>query len=124
LRSEFGKDHEVIPIHLMPGILHLDTVFNIISEDRALVFENGIEKDDLKFLEKRFETIRINGKEQFTMGTNVLSLNKDTVVAQFSNEDSVRKIKAAGLTVETTDISETVKLGGGFRCCTCPLIRE
>jgi N-dimethylarginine dimethylaminohydrolase len=123
ITSEFGNDHEIIPIRLKPGILHLDTVFNILSKRRAMIFEKGIAEDDVLLLKERFDTFNLSEDEQFNMGTNVLSINPDVVVAQPSNERSVKDLKALGLTVETVDYREIAKLGGGFRCGTCPLLR-
>ena len=124
LRSEFGNEYEIIPIRLKEGILHLDTVFNILSNERAIIFEDGIFRQDVKILKERFELINVKKKEQFNMGTNILSINPDVVVAQPSNSISIKKFKDIGLTVETVDYSEIAKLGGGFRCSTCPLKRE
>ena len=124
LSSEFGKDHEIVPIRLKKGILHLDTVFNILSNERAVIFEDGIFKNDVKLLKERFNVMNLTKKEQFNMGTNILNINPDVVVAQPSNEMSVRMFRDAGLSVETADYSEIAKLGGGFRCSICPLIRE
>ena len=124
LKSEFGKEYEIIPIRLKKGILHLDTVFNILSKERAVIFEDGIFKRDVKILKESFDLISVNKKEQFNMGTNILSINPDVVVAQPSNNVSVKKFKDIGLTVETVDYSEIAKLGGGFRCSTCPLVRD
>ena len=124
LISEFGKQYDIVPVHLKKGILHLDTVFNIISNGKAVIFVDGIFKRDAELLKEIFDTVCVTKKEQFSMGTNILSINPDVVVAQPSNELSVRMFRDIGLYVETVDYSEIAKLGGGFRCSTCPLVRE
>lgn len=48
-KSEFGGS-EIIPIRLKAGILHRDTVFNIISNEKALMFEAGIFEKDTELL--------------------------------------------------------------------------
>lgn len=57
------------------------------------------------------------------MGTKVLNINPDVVVAQPSNERSIKKTKGYLAAVETIDYGEITKLGGGFRCSTCPPLR-
>ncbi|MFP3339637.1 arginine deiminase-related protein, partial [Micrococcus sp. SIMBA_131] len=64
----------VEPLSLREDILHLDCVFNIISEDIALVYAPAFTNEDLSKLEARFQLIHVTEEEQFYMGPNVLSI--------------------------------------------------
>ncbi|MFB8734193.1 arginine deiminase family protein [Bacillus sp. SL00103] len=37
-------DHDIIPIHLPPHILHLDCVMNILSHDEMLIYPGSVQK--------------------------------------------------------------------------------
>ncbi len=66
----------------------------------------------------------ITREEQFWLGTNLVSLTPETVIS----ENRLNRINAffrnEGFDVITTDYSEVAKLGGLFRCSTCPMVRS
>jgi N-dimethylarginine dimethylaminohydrolase len=117
-------DMEVIAVPFNPIFLHLDCVFNILSEKEALVYPDAFEENDLKLLSSHFDLIEVNKDEQFTMGTNVLSIGNHKVISLPCNKKVNESLREHGYQVIEVDISEIIKSGGSFRCCTMPLYRE
>jgi N-dimethylarginine dimethylaminohydrolase len=122
--KELLPDHKVVPITIERSYLHLDCVFNLLSPSEALVFSPALHQADLELLSKRYELIEVTKQEQFTMGTNVLSIGRERVFSLPVNKEVNRQLYGRGYEVIETDISEIIKSGGSFRCCTLPLVRE
>jgi len=114
----------VIPISFNDKYLHLDCVFNILSPTEALIFEEALDPETVEMLAKRYTLLPVNAKEQFALGTNVLSIGNRRVFSQPQNEDVNRQLKAHGFEVIEIDFSEIIKSGGAFRCCTMPITRK
>ena len=124
LEHYLGSDYHVSPIYMKPGFLHLDTVFNIVYHDVALVCEQAIFDESLKEIKGQFSTFDISLDEQFHLGTNVLSIAPKRVISQLSNKRINSLLTQSGFDVIEIDYSQVSKLGGAFRCDTCPLIRD
>jgi N-dimethylarginine dimethylaminohydrolase len=117
-------DMEVIAVPFNPIFLHLDCVFNILSEKDALVYPEAFEEQDLRLLASHFNLIKVNKEEQFTMGTNVLSIGSKKIISLPCNKNVNEALREQGYQVIEVDISEIIKSGGSFRCCSMPLYRE
>ncbi|WP_407407226.1 dimethylarginine dimethylaminohydrolase family protein, partial [Peribacillus sp.] len=104
--------------------LHLDCIFNILSPTEALVFPDALTKKELDFLGSRYNLIEVNGDEQFTLGTNVLSIGNKKLFSLPCNKKVNKQLRERGYEVIEVDISEIIKSGGSFRCCTMPLLRS
>jgi N-dimethylarginine dimethylaminohydrolase len=115
---------EVITVPFTDTYLHLDCVFNILSEDEALIFPGEIDADKLKILSSRYHLIEVSEEEQATLGTNVLSIGNKRVLSLPINKEVNKKLKDRGYEVIEVDITEIIKSGGAFRCCTMPILRE
>ncbi|MDQ0273838.1 dimethylarginine dimethylaminohydrolase family protein [Cytobacillus purgationiresistens] len=115
---------EVIPVPFTDTYLHLDCVFNIISPTDALLFPGEIESETVKYLSSRYNIIEVTKEEQFTLGTNVLSIGNKKVLSQPINQNINKKLREHGYKVIEVDITEIIKSGGAFRCCTMPIKRE
>ena len=115
---------EVITVPFTDTYLHLDCVFNILSEDEALIFPGEIDEDKLKMLSSRYHLIEVSEEEQATLGTNVLSIGNKRVLSLPINKEVNKKLKDRGYEVIEVDITEIIKSGGAFRCCTMPILRE
>ncbi|ADU28721.1 dimethylarginine dimethylaminohydrolase family protein [Evansella cellulosilytica] len=116
-------EYEVITVPFTEKYLHLDCVFNIISENEALYFPRAFDKKEEKILAKHFDLIEVNEEEQFTLGTNVLSIGKKRIVSLPINREVNQQLRIRGYEVIEVDITEIIKSGGSFRCCTMPLVR-
>lgn len=116
-------DFEVIPVSFNEKYLHLDCVFNILSPTEALIFPEALDMATVQMLAERYTLIRVNEKEQFALGTNVLSIGDRKVFSQPQNQQVNKQLTARGFHVIEVDYSEIIKSGGAFRCCTMPLIR-
>ncbi|MCH4828000.1 MAG: arginine deiminase family protein [Planococcus sp. (in: firmicutes)] len=118
------QDFEIVPISFNEKYLHLDCVFNILSPTEALIFPEALDATTIRMLAERYTLIRVNEKEQFALGTNVLSIGDRKVFSQPQNVHVNKHLTARGFHVIEVDYSEIIKSGGAFRCCTMPLIRS
>ncbi|PLS08021.1 dimethylarginine dimethylaminohydrolase family protein [Neobacillus cucumis] len=115
---------EVITIPFTDTYLHLDCVFNILSEHEALIFPGEIDEEKLKLLASRYDLIKVSKEEQATLGTNVLSIGNKRVLSLPINKEVNKQLRDRGYKVMEVDITEIIKSGGAFRCCTMPILRE
>lgn len=114
-------------VHELPlreDILHLDCVFTIISSEWALVYPQAFSEGDLETIKKHYNIITVTDEEQFQMGPNVLAIGDGKIISLTQNQALNERIRAEGFDVIELDLSEIIKSGGSFRCCTLPLIRE
>ncbi|WP_280769708.1 dimethylarginine dimethylaminohydrolase family protein [Salipaludibacillus daqingensis] len=116
--------YKIIPVPFSKKYLHLDCVFNIISENEALYYPDAFQQPELDILAEQFDLIPVNDEEQFTLGTNVLSLGDKKILSLPINRQINQDLRNRGFEVIEVDISEIIKSGGSFRCCTLPLLRE
>lgn len=117
-------EFKVIPISFDEKYLHLDCVFNILSPTEALIFEEALDQKTIDMLSKRYTLLPVDAKEQFALGTNVLSIGERRVFSQPQNTKVNTLLRANDFRVIEVDFSEIIKSGGAFRCCTLPLVRE
>jgi N-dimethylarginine dimethylaminohydrolase len=124
LEQGFGSRLDVSPLALVPPHIHLDVVFSPVGRDHAIIYPPAFEPDSLARLRSRFRLIEIDRKEQFSLASNVLSLSPEVVISAAHQTRVNGLLRKAGLNVIEVDYDEVAKLGGAFRCATCPLFRE
>ncbi|MBP3950406.1 dimethylarginine dimethylaminohydrolase family protein [Bacillus suaedae] len=117
-------EKEVITIPFTEKYLHLDCVFNIISPTEALYFPGAFTKKELDVLRTHYDLIEVSEEEQFTLGTNVLSIGDKKIFSLPVNNNVNKELTKRGYTVIEVDITEIIKSGGSFRCCTLPVKRS
>ncbi|OLO39069.1 hypothetical protein BTR23_08370 [Alkalihalophilus pseudofirmus] len=115
---------EVITVPFVEKFLHLDCVFNVISPNEALIFPEALEQKEIDILASRYELIEVSKEEQFTLGTNVLSIGNKKILSLPVNKQINGKLRERGFDIIEVDISEIIKSGGSFRCCTLPVLRQ
>ncbi|MEH7885222.1 dimethylarginine dimethylaminohydrolase family protein [Bacillus sp. JJ1609] len=118
------SQYEVKPVHFKAEYLHLDCVFNIVSPDVALIYRKALTEQDITLFSSRYELIDVTEEEQFTLGTNVLSVGNKCILSLPVNKGVNEKLRSKGFEVIEVDITEIIKSGGSFRCCTLPILRE
>jgi N-dimethylarginine dimethylaminohydrolase len=124
LNHHFSKRFHVVPLKLRSPFLHLDVVFNIASEKIALVCPEGLQEPAMEVLSRRYRLIEVTDEEQKRLATNVLALSPKDVVADSRNKRVNDILRNQGINVIEVDFSEVTKIGGSFRCATCPLNRD
>lgn len=117
-------DFQIIPIPFNPKYLHLDCVFNILSSKDALIYPDAFDANTVDYLSSMYHLIEVNESEQFSMGTNVLSIGQKRVFSLPINRDVNDQMRKHGYEVIEVDFSEIIKSGGSFRCCSMPIIRQ
>lgn len=117
-------DYRIEPIHLADGILHLDCTFNILSPEVALIYPNGMVEQDYHKIKSHYQCINVDQTEQFTLGTNILSIEEGKVISLPENKQTNTKLREADFEVIEVPFNEIIKSGGSFRCCTMPIYRE
>ncbi|EIT87129.1 hypothetical protein A374_02709 [Fictibacillus macauensis ZFHKF-1] len=122
--QQLEPTYHIHPVPFNGKYLHLDCVFNILSPHEAILFPEAFAQEEQQFLSSHFHTITIEEDEQFSLGTNVLSIGNKTVFALPANKKINQKLRDHGYHVIEVDLSEIIKSGGAFRCCTLPLDRK
>ncbi|MBM4761902.1 dimethylarginine dimethylaminohydrolase family protein [Bacillus sp. B15-48] len=103
--------------------LHLDCVFNVVSPEVALIYPEALTKEDIELFSSKYDIIEVSKDEQFTLGTNVLSLGNKRILSLPINKEVNKQLRDRGFEVIEVDITEIIKSGGSFRCCTLPILR-
>ncbi|MEK4201203.1 dimethylarginine dimethylaminohydrolase family protein [Cytobacillus sp. FSL K6-0265] len=114
---------KVLPVPFTKSFLHLDCIFNVLSPTEALLYPGQMDEKVEEYLYSRYDIIEVSKEEQFTLGTNVLSVGNRQVFSQPINTQVNRALSQRGFEVIEVNISEIIKSGGAFRCCTMPLLR-
>ncbi|MET0785567.1 MAG: dimethylarginine dimethylaminohydrolase family protein [Paenisporosarcina sp.] len=117
-------DFEILPIPFNPKYLHLDCVFNILSSKDALIYPDAFDPKIVDRLSSMYNLIEVSEIEQFSMGTNVLSIGHNRVLSLPINRDVNHQMRQHGYQVLEVDFSEIIKSGGSFRCCSMPIVRQ
>ncbi|WP_432362404.1 dimethylarginine dimethylaminohydrolase family protein [Sporosarcina sp. UB5] len=117
-------NYNVIRVPFNEKYLHLDCVFNILSPEIGLIFPEALSADMVETLSQTYKLIEVSAEEQFTLGTNVLSIGGGKVFSLPQNEHVNTAMRAHGFEVIEVDFSEIIKSGGSFRCCSMPLERD
>jgi len=117
-------NYKIIPVPFDEKYLHLDCVFNILSPKVGLIFPQAFDPEVIDMLTATYKLIEVSEEEQFTMGTNVLSIGDKKVFSLPQNKQVNAEIRAHGFEVMEVDFSEIIKSGGSFRCCSMPVNRE
>jgi len=129
LKEQFGQSFDVIPVHcrsLMEGqdVLHLDCTFNPVGKNHALIFSEGF-REVPDVIKDKYEWIEVSPEEQAELGTNVLSINEETLISR-NHARCLRinvALREAGLNVIELPFDGAPATGGSFRCCSLPLVR-
>lgn len=121
LSRQLGGDWRVIPIQLDPSVLHLDCVLSILSSETVIWCpELVLSHHDL--LKGVFGTrIAVSREEAFHMAVNILTINPENVLVEAKQLRLQEELKRVGISLHPIDWSEIKKLGGLFRCATCPI---
>lgn len=117
-------NYHIYSLKFNPAYLHLDCVFQPISTDEALIYSPAFQSDERNFLKSIYDTIDVTEKEQFTLGTNILSIGNKTIISLSINKEVNRQLEKRGYKIIPLDITEIIKSGGSFRCITLPILRE
>ena len=117
---------EVVPVDV-PGdmLTHLDCVFTMVAPRLALVYVPGLPYETLKLLESMgVELIEIPKDEIGKNPANSFPLGPDKLIMPSGSPKTAEEVRARGITVIETDLSETLKLGAGPDCMTLSLVRD
>jgi dimethylargininase len=106
-------------------VMHLMSLISPLDEDLALVYPRLAPVRLLELLEERgIETVEVPDEEFETMGPNVLALGPRRALALEGNDETRRRMEAAGVDVVTYRGDEISRKGyGGPTCLTRPILR-
>ena len=106
--------------------LHLLSLISLLDRDLAVVYLPLLAVDFIRQLHERgIELVEIPDEEFSTQGCNVLALAPRRCLILEENDESIRRLRAAGcevLTYQGNEISHN--RSGGPTCLTRPLLRD
>ena len=106
-------------------VMHLMSLISPLADDLALVYPRLAPIRLLELLAERgIEVVEVPDEEFETMGSNVLALGPRRALALEGNDETRRRLEAAGVEVTTYKGDEISRKGdGGPTCLTRPLLR-
>ena len=122
--AKIGSEREVIPLKFnSSGVIHLDTQFNLVAPDLAIISKSAFEKESLGWLENNFELIEATDEETRAIHINTFGIGNGNVIMDQRALGLADILRSRGLNPILIDYSEITCLPGSFRCSTLPLER-
>ncbi|UFN45170.1 dimethylarginine dimethylaminohydrolase family protein [Nocardioides okcheonensis] len=123
--ARVGNTREVVPLEFTsPGVIHLDTKFNLVTPEMAIISRDSFKAASLKWLEDHFELVDATAEETRAIQINTLAIGNGKVIMDRRAERLANLIRARGVDPTLLDYSEITALPGSFRCTTLPLERS
>lgn len=125
IRSQISKyGYEVIGVKLKREYLHLDMCFNLVDDNIAVSYEDGLPEDFAKRIKDMgIDIISVSEESIFEHGCNLQAIGNHKVLSLKKNKIVNNELRKRGMTVIELDIIEILKAGGGPHCMTFPLER-
>ena len=114
-----------LPHHHGPDeVLHLLSFISPVAPDLALVYPPLVPVALMELLAERgVALVEVPDAEYDSLACNVLALGPRRVLAAAGNDETRRRLEAAGVEVVVDAADELSKGDGGPTCLTCPLLR-
>lgn len=123
--ARVGSTREVVPLAFSsPGVIHLDTKFNLVAPHLAMISRHSFEGESLRWLEQNFELIDATPEETRAIHINTFGIGNGKVVMSVHAQRLANTLRDKGIDPILLDYSEITCLPGSFRCCTMPLERS
>lgn len=107
-----------------PHFLHLDTQFCMVDDGLALACIDVLHDDFLRAVEgEGIQLIPVTYKEARRLGCNLIALGGRRVIAPESCMRLTLELKRRGVRVDSVDVSQFERCGGGIHCLTMPIAR-
>jgi N-dimethylarginine dimethylaminohydrolase len=120
-----GSTREVVPLAFNSrGVIHLDTKFNLVAPDLAVISRKSFEERSLKWLEQHFQLIDATPEETRGIQINTFGIGNGHLVMDVRAERLANVLRSKGVNPILLDYSEITCLPGSFRCTTLPLERS
>ncbi|MDY4761526.1 dimethylarginine dimethylaminohydrolase family protein [Streptococcus thoraltensis] len=125
LREQLEKfGYTVVGVPAPPSNLHLDMIFNIVSEKVCIAATDELPYWFLEMLKRRdFKIIHVPTELVFKHGCNVQALGNGKVLGIENNKSVNEAMEAAGIEVIKLPLEQILKAGGGPHCMTYPVER-
>lgn len=125
----FRKLIETFPDKTFMGVphsdLHLDVLLTVVGKNKILADTELISDETLAWLDTQgYTIIPADPNEQVPLGTNVIAVDNNKVIAVAENPNTNQRLRDAGVEVIEVSMPNIIKEGGGPRCLTCPTNRE
>lgn len=105
--------------------LHLDVLFNMVTDGLALACTDVLDDDLLDWLrERQIRLIPVSYKDVMRLSGNVLALGNDRVISAAHAQEVNVRLRAEGLEVMEVPLDLFTAGGGGAHCLTMPLRRD
>jgi N-dimethylarginine dimethylaminohydrolase len=120
-----GNAREVVPIRFRHrGTIHLDTKFNIVGRNLALIHTRSFAAESLRWLQEHFDLIEVTDDEATNVEVNTFVVSPGVVVVQQRSNRIADELMRRGIRTIPVDFSEVTKIPGSFRCMTLPVLRS
>lgn len=105
------------------GVIHADTLFNIIAPNLAIIHRPSFIDEDIAWLESRFELIDATDKEARGLAINTFAIGNGKLAMLSPGGRLADAVAKCGLEPVLLDYSEVTAFPGSFRCTTLPVMR-
>ena len=122
--EELDNPREVVAIPFAHrGVIHLDTKFNIVGNNVALIARESFRPDTVRWFEKHFDLIEATDAEANSLEVNTFVIGGGKVIVRETSGRLTKLIQAKEMTPIPLDYAEVTRWPGSFRCTTLPLER-
>jgi N-dimethylarginine dimethylaminohydrolase len=120
--AEYLQDQfqtETIGLELIdPVFYHLDTALFPISNEHIAFYPKAFSSEALKKIRQlNCNLIEVSFEEARSFALNSIAVS-NTIIVHSEATGFCKQLKALGYTIQTVDVSEFIKFGGGLKCLT------
>jgi len=114
-----NKQYEFIKVYFNTSKIHLDCVFNIVSNETCIISTDVFNPESI--LKHFSNALQVPIEEQDSLATNIIQLGNNIILC--SSKIFSTTLQDYGYNSIFIDFSEIIKASGSLGCCLMPLLR-